>query len=103
MDLAKSLAFSAVGGLVVGVVGCGGDGKKVDEPSADSSAAPAADSAMAAAGDASGAKACCKQMNECKGKGGCKTADHDCATKNECSKKGGCSKRPDCTPAAPAP
>ena len=99
MDLAKSLAFSAVGGLVVGVVGCGGDGKKADEPSDDSSAVPAADTAAA---DASGAKSCCKGMNECKGKGGCKTADHDCATKNECSKKGGCSKRPDCT-ATPAP
>ncbi len=93
MDLAKSLAFSAVGGLVVGAMGCASDGKKVDEPSADSSAMPA-DSAMPAAGE-SGAKACCKGMNECSKKGGCKTADHACAGQNECSKKGGCSKRPD--------
>jgi hypothetical protein len=94
MDLAKSLAFSAVGGLVVGAMGCASDGKKAEEPSADSSAAPAADTAAAAA-DASGAKACCKGLNECKGKGGCKTADHECAGKNDCGKKGGCSKRPD--------
>lgn len=102
MDLAKSLAFSAVGGLVVGVVGCGGDGKKVDEPSADSSAVPAADTAAAAA-DASGAKPCCKGMNECKGKGGCKTADHECAGKNDCGKKGGCKKHPDRPECADAP
>lgn len=35
-------------------------------------------------------KECCFAKNECKGKGGCKTADNDCAGKNECKGKGGC-------------
>jgi hypothetical protein len=29
-------------------------------------------------------------MNECKGKGGCKTDVNECAGKNECKGKGGC-------------
>jgi hypothetical protein len=33
---------------------------------------------------------CCKGLNECKGKGGCKTDNNDCAGKNECKGKGGC-------------
>ena len=32
----------------------------------------------------------CKGMNECKGKGGCKTDKNACAGKNECKGKGGC-------------
>ncbi len=89
MDLAKTLALSAVGGMVVGVVGCAGDQKKSDTPSGDSSATPAETSAP------SGEKACCAGKNECKGKGGCKAQDgsHDCATKNECKGKGGCKHR----------
>ena len=35
-------------------------------------------------------KECCFAKNECKGRGGCKTADNDCAGKNECKGKGGC-------------
>ncbi len=35
-------------------------------------------------------KECCFAKNDCKGKGGCKTADNDCAGKNECKGKGGC-------------
>jgi hypothetical protein len=31
-----------------------------------------------------------KGKNECKGKGGCATAEHDCAGKNACKGKGGC-------------
>jgi hypothetical protein len=38
---------------------------------------------------------CCKGMNECKGKGMCKTDDNDCKGLNECKGKGGC-KPPDC-------
>ena len=36
-------------------------------------------------------KSCCKGLNECKGKGGCKTDEHDCAGKNERKGHGGCS------------
>lgn len=32
----------------------------------------------------------CSGKNDCKGKGGCKTAEHDCKGKNECKGKGGC-------------
>jgi len=94
MDLVKTLAFSAVGGMVVGTIGCGGDAKKAEEPAGDSTATPAADSAAPAAGDA--AAACCKGKNECKGKGGCKVEGaNECSGKNECKGKGGCSHR-DC-------
>ena len=37
-----------------------------------------------------GGKHVCKGMNECKGKGGCKTDNNECAGKNECKGKGGC-------------
>jgi hypothetical protein len=32
----------------------------------------------------------CAGDNECKGIGGCKTAEHDCKFKNSCKGKGGC-------------
>ena len=32
----------------------------------------------------------CKALNECKGKGGCKTASNDCRGMNACKGKGGC-------------
>lgn len=39
-------------------------------------------------------KACCKGLNDCKGKGGCAVAGkHDCAGKNECKGQGGCDMR----------
>ena len=90
MDLAKTLALSAVGGMVVGVVGCASDGKQAEEPTAETTATPES------TGEATDAeKQCCKGKNECSGKGGCKADDgsHDCAGKNECSGKGGCKMR----------
>jgi hypothetical protein len=44
-------------------------------------------------GDEAGSEqaACCKGMNECKGKGGCAVAGkNDCQAKNECKGQGGC-------------
>ena len=35
-------------------------------------------------------KHACKGMNECKGQGGCKTADHACKGMNSCKGQGGC-------------
>jgi len=32
----------------------------------------------------------CAGDNDCKGVGGCKTAEHDCKFKNSCKGKGGC-------------
>jgi hypothetical protein len=92
MDIVKTLAFSAVGGMVAGIAGCGPD-KPASEPSGDSTATPADTSTAATTSDA---KTCCKGKNECKGKGGCKTTGegaHECAGKNDCTGKGGCSKR----------
>lgn len=89
MELAKTLALSAVGGMVVGfAAGCSGDGKTAETPTTDSSATPAATEGAE--------KACCKNKNACKEKGGCKVEGaNECAGKNECKEKGGCSKR-DC-------
>ncbi len=78
IQMGKALAFTAVGGLVAGLVGCGSDQKQADAPAADATAAPAE------------AKECCKGKNVCKGKGGCKTDANDCGGKNECKGKGGC-------------
>jgi len=33
---------------------------------------------------------CCKGMNDCKGKGMCKTDQNECKGRNECKGKGGC-------------
>jgi hypothetical protein len=35
-------------------------------------------------------KDCCKGRNECKGKGGCKTANNACKGQNQCKGQGGC-------------
>jgi hypothetical protein len=92
MELAKNLAITAVGGLVVGLVGCGKK-EEAKDPSGEATAAPA--DAAPAAGDAA-AKACCKGKNECKGKGNCKVEGvNECGGKNECKGKGGC-KAADC-------
>jgi hypothetical protein len=75
MKLGKALIASAVTGMVLGTLagGCGGE----------NAAAPGVSDPTSAA------KACCAGKNECKAKGGCKTADHECATKNDCKGKGG--------------
>ena len=94
MEIAKSLAFSATGGLVMGLVGCaGGEKQGAEQPAADSTAPAAADAPAAAEG---GAKECCKGRNSCKGKGGCKVdGANECKGMNECKGKGGC-KSGDC-------
>ena len=43
-----------------------------------------------AAADVSAAHDCCAGANQCKGRGNCKTDDHDCAGKNLCKGQGGC-------------
>ena len=89
IQMGKTLAFTAVGGMVAGLAACGGGATEVKAPDGAPSATPAA--AMPAAG----AKDCCKGKNECKGKGNCKTEKNDCKGKNECKGKGGC-KAADC-------
>jgi hypothetical protein len=41
--------------------------------------------------DAKKSKHDCAGKNDCKGLGGCKTANNDCKVKNDCKGKGGCS------------
>lgn len=78
MNIGKTLAISAVTGILLGVAGCGG---------ADaSSAAPKAPSTDLAAPTP---KDCCKGKNTCKGQSGCKTETNaTCAGHNDCKGKG---------------
>ncbi len=80
LNLSKTIATAASTGLMLGALtGCG---------NAPDAKAPAAGDP---AGAAAGAKACCKGMNECAQKGGCKVeGKNDCAGKNECKHQGGC-------------
>jgi hypothetical protein len=96
MDMVKTVALTAVSGLVAGLAGCGGSSEAAKAPEGDSSAAPAGSEAAPAAAEA-GAKHCCKGQNECKGKGNCKTDKNACKGQNECKGKGGC-KAADCAP-----
>ena len=93
MEKGNAALLSAVSGIVVGVVGCGGSKTAATEPTS----APAGDSTAAAVdtaapvADVGTEKACCKGQNECKGKGSCKVdGANGCAGKNECKGKGGC-------------
>ena len=106
IQMAKTLAFTAVGGMVAGLVGCGGGEKPAETPETPA-ADPAAATDPAGAAAAATGKECCKGKNECKGKGNCKVeGKNDCKGKNECKGMGGC-KAADCAggdaPAAPAP
>lgn len=47
----NALVWAAVAALVVGVVGCGGDEKKVETPAGDATAAPTAEATAAPAAD----------------------------------------------------
>jgi hypothetical protein len=96
IQMGKALAFTAVGGIVAGLVGCGGGEKPAD----DATKVEGADKGEAAKAD----KCSCKGHNECKQKGKCKVeGKQDCAGKNECKGQGGC-KAPECgDSAAPAP
>jgi hypothetical protein len=80
IQMGKVLAFTAVGGLVAGLAGCG-----PEKPASNPGSGEGATSAPAA-----GAKECCKGKNTCKGKGGCKTDANTCQGKNDCKGKGGC-------------
>ncbi|MEN9577448.1 MAG: hypothetical protein RJA70_457 [Pseudomonadota bacterium] len=99
IEFAKSFAAAAAAGLMA--VACGGstapaetpDGAAAEAAAEGAEAAPAAEEAEAApaAEGAAEDKACCKGMNECKGKGGCKVeGGNTCQGMNECKGKGGC-------------
>lgn len=84
----RTLALSAVSGLVFG---CSEDGRAKETSKVNPTHAAVGD--MTATPTASAKKDCCSGKNDCKGKGGCRTASNECAGKNECKGKGGCSMR----------
>ena len=82
MNIGKTLAVSAVTGMLAGVVGCGGE-----------KAPAAADPKVPTTTDVAPPenKDCCKGKNECKGKGGCAVeGKNECAGQNGCKGQGGC-------------
>jgi hypothetical protein len=101
--ISSSILSAAATGLVVGALaGCGGStpppetpvaGSEAPAVDANSEAMPSADMGTAdgaPAAAAAGGKSCCKGMNECKAKGGCRAGEHSCKGQNECKGKGGC-------------
>ena len=79
----RSIVLAAAAGLALGVAGCKGSGS--------SSTTAQTSAELAAASTPKSDKACCKGLNDCKGKGGCAVAGkHDCAGKNDCKGQGGC-------------
>lgn len=93
IQMGKAMAFTALGGLVAGLVGCAGEQTKTDSPAGAGTTDPSATPADA--------KECCKGKNPCSGKGRCAVpGQNECAGKNPCGGKGGCNKG--CPGAAPA-
>lgn len=88
---ANQVAAAAAIGLLASACG-----ESTPEPTTPTSAGggdttgDAAEATEAAGSEGGEQAACCKGMNECKGKGGCKTDVNECAGKNECKGKGGC-------------
>jgi hypothetical protein len=109
MKPVSTVARSAAAGLMAGAtVACAsarqapptpGDAQTLVIPAAPSSATeedpalPAGPRGTARPDEPSGAKDCCMGMNDCKGKGGCKTAANECRGLNECKGQGGCGAR----------
>lgn len=91
-NFSKSIASAASAGLMVGALAaCGGSTPPPEVPEAEAPAIDAEAPADAAPADAAAdGKECCKGLNECQGKGGCKTDANACGGKNECKGKGGC-------------
>ncbi len=77
--------MTAIGGMAAG---CGGGQANFPDSTA-------AEQAAAQAAGTAAPRACCKGMNECRGKGNCKTAQNQCKGKNDCRALGGC-KAVDC-------
>lgn len=78
-DVSKAVIAAATTGLMLGAL-----------TSCSSSKAQGGAATSPAEAAAEG-KACCKGMNECKGKGGCAVeGKHECKGNNECKGQGGC-------------
>jgi hypothetical protein len=79
----RSIVLAAAAGLALGTAACKGSGSSnTAQASAELAASPSTPKTD---------KACCKGLNDCKGKGGCAVdGKHDCAGKNDCKGQGGC-------------
>jgi hypothetical protein len=102
MKTTNTLMAAAVAGILAGA--CGGEA--TPPPATPAAEAPAAEAPAAAPpADASASvndripadndsstpsKHACKGLNDCKGRGGCKTDLNTCRGKNECKGRGGC-------------
>jgi hypothetical protein len=71
MNIGKSLAISAVTGILMGAVGCGGGDANTapKTPSADMAAPAAKDCCKGTSGCKTESNATCAGHNDCKGKG----------------------------------
>jgi hypothetical protein len=88
MNLNNTMIAAAVGGILMGVTGCGGSTPPAASP--DSTGGGAMTAPAASSGSATPAKHACKGQNDCKGQGGCKTDKHACKGQNDCKGQGGC-------------
>jgi hypothetical protein len=89
MNLNNTMIAAAVGGILMGAVGCGGSTPPAASP--DSTGASAVTAPAGSTGSAMpAAKHACKGQNDCKGQGGCKTDKHACKGQNDCKGQGGC-------------
>jgi hypothetical protein len=80
----RSVALAIGAGLTLAAQSCKNSGAPAGSTESTSAA-------VAASGSAKGDKACCKGLNDCKGKGGCAVpGKHECAGKNDCKGQGGC-------------
>ena len=76
--VSANLLALAFGGMLVGATsGCTSQGYQAD-----------------AANVVGSAEHACAGLNDCKGQGGCSTANNDCAGKNDCKGLGGCAVPP---------
>jgi hypothetical protein len=73
------LATAAISGLLSGTAAHQARGADTNAPAAGQQASPVVPKVHG-----------CSGMNDCKGSGGCKTADHSCKFLNSCKGKGGC-------------
>lgn len=69
IQISKTLAVTAVGGLLAGLVGCGGEQKTAETPAGGAHATT--DTTAASTSEAAGEKHGCAGKNGCKPNGGC--------------------------------
>ncbi len=95
---AERLAITAIAGLVAGLSGCAARAPEavVAIPTPEGTGArpepPPIEARHARAERVQGSdRACCRGLNDCKGKGNCRVQGvHECRGLNDCKGKGGC-------------